>query len=144
MRTVTGRYILRVQLHRKDGSDFHGVPVDAQRPLPIPWARRAIRPRERIPDVRPEDRRSGDWRFFRDTDAEIIEAMRYSVTGEIQTAHTTNPVPLVIAGATGGIRLHKGGLADLAPTLLDLLHLEQPAEMTGHSLVEGPGLRGAS
>lgn len=74
VRTVTGRYILRVQLHRKEGSDFHGVPVNAQRPLPIPWARRAIRPRERIPDVRPEDRRSGDWRFFRDTDAEIIEA----------------------------------------------------------------------
>ncbi|MDA1070165.1 MAG: 2,3-bisphosphoglycerate-independent phosphoglycerate mutase [Proteobacteria bacterium] len=73
-----------------------------------------------------------------------IEAMRDAVTGEIQTAHTTNPVPLVIAGATGGIVLQKGGLADLAPTLLDLLHLEQPAEMTGHSLVEGPGLRGAS
>jgi len=73
-----------------------------------------------------------------------IEAMRDPATGEIQTAHTTNPVPLVIAGATRGLALHKGGLADLAPTLLDLLHLEQPAEMTGHSLVEGPGLRGAS
>jgi 2,3-bisphosphoglycerate-independent phosphoglycerate mutase len=73
-----------------------------------------------------------------------IESMRDPATGEIQTAHTTNPVPLVIAGATRGITLHKGGLADLAPTLLDLLHLEQPAEMTGHSLVEGAGLRGAS
>jgi 2,3-bisphosphoglycerate-independent phosphoglycerate mutase len=73
-----------------------------------------------------------------------IEAMRDPATGEIQTAHTTNPVPLVIAGASQGITLHKGGLADLAPTLLDLLHLEQPAEMTGHSLVEGTGLRGAS
>jgi 2,3-bisphosphoglycerate-independent phosphoglycerate mutase len=73
-----------------------------------------------------------------------IEAMRDPVTGEIQTAHTTNPVPLVIAGASAGITLRKGGLADLAPTLLDLLHLEQPAEMTGHSLVEGVGRRGAS
>lgn len=73
-RTVTGRYILRVQLHKKEGSTFHGVEVNAQRPLPIPWARRDIRPRERLPDLRDEDRRSGDWRFFRDSNAEIIPA----------------------------------------------------------------------
>ncbi|MBK6811814.1 MAG: L,D-transpeptidase [Sandaracinaceae bacterium] len=73
-RTVTGRYILRVQLHRKDGSTFHGVEVNAERPLPIPWARQDIRPRERLPDLRDEDRRSGDWRFFRDAEAEIIPA----------------------------------------------------------------------
>ncbi len=72
VRTGTGRYVLRVQLHRKDGSDFHGVEVNAERPLPIPWARRDIRPRERIPDQRPADRRDGDWRFFRDDEAEII------------------------------------------------------------------------
>jgi len=71
-----------------------------------------------------------------------IESMRDATTGEIHTAHTTNPVPLVVVGAPKGLRLHQGGLADLAPTLLDLLRLEQPAEMTGHSLIEGSARRG--
>lgn len=51
------------------------------------------------------------------------------------TAHTTNPVPLVVVGA-GGVQLREGGvLADLAPTMLKLLELEQPEEMTGKSLI---------
>lgn len=50
------------------------------------------------------------------------------------TAHTTNPVPLILMGA-GDIKLNKGKLADLAPTMLDLLNLEKPAEMTGESLI---------
>jgi 2,3-bisphosphoglycerate-independent phosphoglycerate mutase len=53
------------------------------------------------------------------------------------TAHTTNPVPLVVtlAGAT----LREGGeLADLSPTVLQLLGFRQPGEMTGHSLVSAP------
>jgi 2,3-bisphosphoglycerate-independent phosphoglycerate mutase len=50
------------------------------------------------------------------------------------TAHTTNLVPLVLTGE--GRRLRDGGeLSDLAPTVLDLLGLEQPEEMTGRSLV---------
>lgn len=50
------------------------------------------------------------------------------------TAHTTNPVPLVMIGHEG--KLMEGGvLADLAPTLLDMMGLKQPAEMTGHSLL---------
>jgi 2,3-bisphosphoglycerate-independent phosphoglycerate mutase len=50
------------------------------------------------------------------------------------TAHTTNPVPLV--ATVGGAELRAGGeLADLAPTVLGLLGLEQPAAMTGTSLV---------
>jgi 2,3-bisphosphoglycerate-independent phosphoglycerate mutase len=50
------------------------------------------------------------------------------------TAHTTNPVPLVLTGP--GTELREGGeLADLAPTVLDLLGIRQPAEMTGRSLV---------
>ncbi len=54
------------------------------------------------------------------------------------TAHTTNPVPLILVGERfKGSRLMSGGrLADLAPTLLDMMGLEKPAEMTGHSLIE--------
>jgi 2,3-bisphosphoglycerate-independent phosphoglycerate mutase len=50
------------------------------------------------------------------------------------TAHTTNPVPLVVTAP--GAELREGGeLADLAPTVLDLLGIRQPSEMTGRSLV---------
>lgn len=49
------------------------------------------------------------------------------------TAHTTNPVPLVMVGGKG--TLQSGVLADLAPTMLDLLELPQPTEMTGKSLI---------
>lgn len=51
------------------------------------------------------------------------------------TAHTTNPVPLILAGGPEGIRLKSGILADLAPTMLELLKLPKPAEMTGESLL---------
>lgn len=53
--------------------------------------------------------------------------------GEINTAHTTNPVPLIIVGADAALK--KGRLADIAPTMLDLMGLEKPAEMTGESLI---------
>ena len=51
------------------------------------------------------------------------------------TAHTTNPVPLILTPP--GARLHSGQLRDLAPTILDLLALDQPPEMTGASLAVG-------
>ncbi|OUP04607.1 phosphoglycerate mutase (2,3-diphosphoglycerate-independent) [Anaerofilum sp. An201] len=52
------------------------------------------------------------------------------------TAHTTNPVPFLVAGA-GDVKLREGGvLADIAPTMLKLMELPQPAEMTGTSIVE--------
>ena len=56
-------------------------------------------------------------------------------TGELHTAHTTNPVPLVLIGRED-VKLKEGRLADLAPTMLDLMNLEKPAEMTGESLIE--------
>ena len=56
------------------------------------------------------------------------------VTKDVFTAHTTNPVPLIVMGA-GDVKLNKGKLADLAPTMLDLMGLEKPAEMTGESLI---------
>ncbi len=49
------------------------------------------------------------------------------------TAHTTNPVPFVIVGAD--VKLADGKLADIAPTMLDLMGVNQPEEMTGKSLI---------
>jgi 2,3-bisphosphoglycerate-independent phosphoglycerate mutase len=59
-------------------------------------------------------------------------------TGEPHTAHTTNPVPLVLIGAEG-IKLKEGKLADLAPTMLELMELKKPEEMTGESLIDSKG-----
>ncbi len=58
----------------------------------------------------------------------------YEPDGSPFTAHTTNPVPLLLVGAEGSLR-EGGRLADLAPTLLDILGLEKPVEMTGQSLL---------
>ena len=58
-------------------------------------------------------------------------------TGEPHTAHTTNPVPLILVTSNKEIKLKSGGrLADLAPTMLDLMNLEKPEEMTGESLLD--------
>lgn len=58
------------------------------------------------------------------------------VTGEPFTAHTTNPVPFILYNADPAYHLRTGGcLADIAPTLLELLQLKQPPEMTGKSLL---------
>jgi 2,3-bisphosphoglycerate-independent phosphoglycerate mutase len=62
------------------------------------------------------------------------ELMRDPETGGPHTAHTTNPVPVLLVGKPGAT-LRDGRLADLAPTLLDLMDLEKPAEMTGSSLL---------
>lgn len=64
------------------------------------------------------------------------ETMLDPHTGAPHTAHTTNPVPCVLVGRPGA-RLRAGGrLGDVAPTLLELLGLPQPAAMTGRSLLE--------
>ena len=55
--------------------------------------------------------------------------------GSPDTAHTTNPVPLIAAGAPKGAKLQPGRLCDLVPTMLDLMGLAQPEEMTGKSLL---------
>jgi 2,3-bisphosphoglycerate-independent phosphoglycerate mutase len=65
------------------------------------------------------------------------ETMVDPVTAAPHTAHTTNPVPVILVGGPAGARLRPGGrLADLAPTLLDLMELPQPPEMTGRSLID--------
>ena len=55
--------------------------------------------------------------------------------GHPHTAHSTNPVPLILVGGAKGATLSEGILADIAPTLLELLDLKQPEEMTGNSLL---------
>lgn len=57
-------------------------------------------------------------------------------TGEPFTAHTTNPVPFILVNADPAYKLREGGcLADIAPTLIELMELKQPKEMTGKSLL---------
>ncbi|WP_170574351.1 2,3-bisphosphoglycerate-independent phosphoglycerate mutase [Ruegeria atlantica] len=56
-------------------------------------------------------------------------------TGGPHTAHTLNPVPVALVGGPKGAKLRDGRLSDLAPTLLQLMGLEQPPEMTGQSLL---------
>lgn len=59
-----------------------------------------------------------------------------SVTGEPHTAHTLNPVPFLVANAPGSFTLKNGSLENIASTVLDLMDLDTPKEMTGVSLVE--------
>ena len=56
-------------------------------------------------------------------------------TGESMTAHTTNPVPLILVNYTDGIGIRDGRLCDIAPTLLEMMDLPKPKEMTGNSLL---------
>lgn len=63
------------------------------------------------------------------------EMMLDPKTGGAHTAHTTNLVPVALVGGPNEGQLNNGRLADIAPTLLDLMGLEQPEEMTGTSLL---------
>lgn len=67
-----------------------------------------------------------------------VEIMTDAVTGEPHTAHTTLDVPLIVVNEkvlSAPIALKQGKLSDLAPTILDMIGLPKPAEMTGHSLI---------
>ena len=73
------------------------------------------------------------------------EMMRDPETGEPHTAHTLNPVPFVVVNPPAEIgHLENGRLSDIAPTLLDILDLTQPAAMTGHSLISSAAERQAA
>jgi 2,3-bisphosphoglycerate-independent phosphoglycerate mutase len=73
------------------------------------------------------------------------ELMKDPETGGPHTAHTTNPVPVVIMGgaAAQSGSLNDGSLADLAPTMLNLMGLPVPREMTGHSILRPDAARAA-
>lgn len=66
-----------------------------------------------------------------------VEQMRDNETGQAHTAHTCELVPFVYLGQRTGVQIAEGGvLSDVAPTLLDLMGLPQPPEMTGRSLLQ--------
>lgn len=76
------------------------------------------------------------WQAIITADHGNAEQMVSYETNEPQTAHTTFPVPLILVGGPEGKALRLGGaLCDIAPTILELMGLEQPKEMTGASLV---------
>ena len=58
----------------------------------------------------------------------------FDENGKVNTAHTTNPVPFAVC--MDGIKVKDGRLADIAPTMLDVMGLDKPSEMTGNSLIE--------
>jgi 2,3-bisphosphoglycerate-independent phosphoglycerate mutase len=62
--------------------------------------------------------------------------MRDPETGQPHTAHTVGPVPLLYVGERSTSLRREGALRDVAPTLLELLDLPQPAEMSGQSLLQ--------
>jgi 2,3-bisphosphoglycerate-independent phosphoglycerate mutase len=70
------------------------------------------------------------------------ELMKDPATGGPHTAHTTNPVPVLLMGGDADA-IQDGRLADLAPTMLDLMGIAQPAEMTGHSIIRHREARAA-
>lgn len=66
-----------------------------------------------------------------------VEQMLDRTTGQVHTAHTTNPVPLIVIGERFvGKKLRPGGrLCDVCPTFLDIMGIKKPDVMTGHSLL---------
>ena len=70
------------------------------------------------------------------------EVMFNEQTGKPHTAHTTNVVPFVVINAPYEVELREGGaLCDVAPTILQLMGIKQPEEMTGKSMLKTPALR---
>ena len=63
------------------------------------------------------------------------EQMRSEETGQAHTAHTSNPVPFIYVGRKAIPATH-GSLADVAPTMLYLMGVDQPAEMDGQPLMK--------
>ena len=68
----------------------------------------------------------------------MLEMMLENGSEEPHTAHTTNLVPLILVGERfKEVRLRDGGsLEDIAPTMLEILGIPKPPEMTGNSLIE--------
>ena len=74
-----------------------------------------------------------------------LERMTDVESGQAHTAHTTNLVPAILVNPPDGVQgLKDGRLADVAPTILSLMKLSQPADMTGHSLIDFGGAKTAA
>ena len=77
-----------------------------------------------------------DGQMFICADHGNVEQLIDYTTGESFTAHTTNPVPFILVNYNDEYTLREDGcLADIAPTLIEMMGMEQPAEMTGKSLL---------
>ena len=102
----------------------------------IPAAVKAVETVDACVGAAVEAVKSVDGILFICADHGNAEQMINYETGEPHTAHTTNPVPFILYNYAPCKALRKGGcLADIAPTLLEIMELEQPEEMTGKSLI---------
>ena len=102
----------------------------------IPAAVKAVETVDACVGAAVEAVKSVDGVLFICADHGNAEQMINYETGEPHTAHTTNPVPFILYNYAPCKALRKGGcLADIAPTLLEIMELEQPEEMTGKSLI---------
>lgn len=102
----------------------------------IPAAVKAVEAVDACVGAAVEAVKSVDGVLFICADHGNAEQMVNYETGEPHTAHTTNPVPFILYNYAPCKALRKGGcLADIAPTLLEIMELEQPKEMTGKSLI---------
>lgn len=101
----------------------------------IPAAIKAVEKVDECVGAAVEAVKSVDGVLFICADHGNAEKMIDYETGEPHTAHTTNPVPFILVNY-GDVKLREGGcLADIVPTLLEIMEMEQPAEMTGESLI---------
>lgn len=83
-----------------------------------------------------QDALDRDMVIFVTSDHGNCEMMMDDRTGQIHTAHTTNPIPFIAVSSDKKLKLRpRGSLADIAPTILDYLHILKPKEMTGKSLL---------
>ena len=102
----------------------------------IPAAVKAVETVDQCVGTAVEAIKKADGVLFICADHGNAEKMIDYETGEPHTAHTTNPVPFVLVNYDEAYTLREGGrLADIAPTLLEIMGLPQPAEMTGESLL---------
>ena len=102
----------------------------------IPAAVKAVEIVDQCVGAAVEAVKSVDGVLFICADHGNAEQMVNYETGAPHTAHTTNPVPFILYNYEDGVKLREGGcLADIAPTLLEIMELPQPKEMTGKSLI---------
>lgn len=102
----------------------------------IPAAVKAVEKVDECVGTAVEAVKKADGILFICADHGNAEKMIDYETGEPHTAHTTNPVPFILVNADPTYKLREGGaLCDIVPTLIELMGMEQPSDMTGKSLL---------